>query len=435
MVNPLHILTLEAVKPQDGVIKMGRLASASRTPSLGNDAWGRDKVIHDFSVFHALFTYDVPDRIWEEASMDSNRDYTFLAQTGTDVASVDGSLKVSSGTLANTGTGVLSKRHPRYQPNRGHLYSTAGWMPSPEADGNRRWGLFCGCPSEATKTGAYFELEGDGADYKLYAVVRSRGTIRQKADITGMLPSGFDISKGALYDIQFQWRGVGDYHFFINQKCVYTIARLQRYSELTMWNPALSCGFECFTNTSTELTMHFGCVDVTSEGGTRNNRQFASISTGEALLSAKSTGTAMIAIRVPRQVAYNGETVINTRDLVASKLTSWTRDEAAVQVYFGRDTLATNLNGLTWVDLPDSTAQYLVGGDASTLDTAFQSDKANTQLVLNEWDDSEKKNVVINPDGDSAPFYISAGDIMIIVVKSFAGTDANATTVYLSEEL
>ena len=125
----------------------------------------------------------------------------------------------------------------------------------------------------------------------------------------------------------------------------------------------------------------------------------------------------------------------NTRDLVASKISAWTRDEAAVQVWFARDTVATNLDALTWDSLPDSTAQSLVGGDTSALDTAFQSDKASMQLVLNEWDDLEQKNIVVNPSEDSAPFFVTAGDILVVAVKSIGGTDQNATTVYLSEEI
>ena len=403
--------------------------------ALSSDAWGRQKVINDYSIFHALFTYDVPDRVWEELSVDASMTYTPLVQTGTLVSSVGGALRVASGTTANAGSTLSSKRHPRYQPNRGHLYSTAGWMPNPESDGNRKWGIMCGCLSDTRRSGAYFELEGNGSTWALYAVVRSYGTILERTDITSLLPAGFDISKGHLYDIQFQWRGVGDYCFFIDQQLIYTVERLGAYSALGLWNPALSVAFECTTNTTTELDMFFGCVDVTSEGGAKDSRQFASISTGTGLINAASTGSAVLAVRVPRTLTYNSDTVINTRDLVASKLTSWTRDEAAVQVYFARDTVATTLNGLTWTSLPDSTANYLVGGAGSALDTAFQTDRASMQLVLNEWDDLEQKNIVINPDQDAAPFYITGGDIMVIAVQSVAGTDENSTTLYLSEEL
>jgi hypothetical protein len=40
-----------------------------------------------------------------------------------------------------------------------------------------------------------------------------------------------------------------------------------------------------------------------------------------------------------------------------------------------------------------------------------------------------------NPDADAAPFTLNPGDILIVAARSFAGTDANATTLYLSEEI
>ncbi len=33
---------------------------------LGNDAWGRQKVVFDYSLFHGIWTYDVPNRIWKQ---------------------------------------------------------------------------------------------------------------------------------------------------------------------------------------------------------------------------------------------------------------------------------------------------------------------------------------------------------------------------------
>lgn len=402
------------------------------TNELAADAWGRQKAVIDFSLFHGVWTYDVPDRLWEEFSIASTT-YTPLAQTGTLATSTGNMLEVSSGTTADNGCYLRSKRSPRYQPNRGHLYSTAVILPDAANDGRRKFGLFCNGAGNAN--GIYFELEGDGADWALYAVRLSNGVVKTRQDITSSVPTGYDPTKGHVYDIQYQWRGLGNYKFFIDLQEVYTDSLLGTLTELSLRMPALPAAFECHTDTTTEVKIQAGCVDITSEGGKREGRQFASISTGTTLLDCADVGTAMIGIKIPRTLTYDAETHQNTRDLVASKLTSWTRDEASAQVYVARDTLATNLDGATWSDLPDSTAQFLIGGTSSTLDAAFQLDKANMQLVLNEWDDVEKKNVVINPDSDSAPFYLSAGDILVVVVQSFAGTDENATTLYLSEEI
>lgn len=395
--------------------------------NIDHDAWGRPKVINDFSLFHGVFTYSVPNRLWEEFSIATNGDQTPLTSVGTNVSSVDNMLEVRSGTTANQGAGINSKRHPRYQPNRGHLYSTACILPNATADGIRRFGLI------KDGSGVYFELEGDGVDWTLYAVRKSNDVIKNRTACT--LPAGFDPEKGHVYDIQYQWRGLGNYKFYIDLQPVHTEELLGTLTELSMRFPALPASYHSVTHTTTEIKIQAGCVDITSEGGKSEGRLFASVSTGTTLLNCDSTGTAMIGVKIPRDVSYGAGTIQNTRDVIASKLTAWTRDEASVQVYAARDTVATNLDGLTWTDFPDSTTQYLVGGTGSALQTAFALDKASMQLVLAEWHDIEQKNTVINPAPQDSPFFLTAGDILIVAVQSIAGVDENATTLYLSEEV
>jgi hypothetical protein len=395
---------------------------------LIKDAWGRQKVVIDFSLFHGVWTYDVPDRLWEEQSI-AGSTYTPLTATGTLATSVDNMLEVSSGIVANNGTVLFSKRNPRYQPNRGHLYSTSVVLPNAIYDGRRKFGL------DRNGNGVYFELEGDGAAWDLFVVRKSNAVVELRQSIKTLLPSSYDPEKNHVYDIQYQWRGAGDYFFYVDLKQIYVNEVLGTGTGLTLRMPALPVYFEAFADSTDELIIKAGCVDITSEGGKREGRLFASISTGVTLLSTDSSGVAMVGIKIPRTLTYGGGTTENTRDLIASKITSWTRDEAAVQVYFARDVVATALDALTWLSLPDSTSQYLIGGQSSALDTAFNTDKASMQLVVNEWNDAEIKNTVINPDMDSAPFYVTPGDILIIAVQSLAGTDDNATTLYLSEEV
>lgn len=403
-----------------------------RMDALGNndliiDAWGRQKTITDYSLFHGICTFDVPNQVWEEQTVATNGDWTPLSVTGTNVSSVGGALECRSGTTLNAGGAVRSKRNPRYQPNRGHLYSTAVICPSPNADGIRRWGVFDG------DNGVYFELEGDGASHVLYAVRKSNGTVKTRQAVS--LPTGFDVSKGHVYDIQYQWRGLGNYKWFADLQEVYADEILGTLTELSVQNPALPASYESITHTTTEIKIQAGCVDITSEGGLSEGRQFATVSTGTTFYSAANTGSAIIALRLPRTVTYNAATVNNTRDIVLSKLTSWCRDEAATRVWFGRDTTATNLAALTWTDLNGGNVEYLLGGAGSALDTAFQADKASMQLVLTEWVDIEDKNIIINPSEDAAPFYGTPGDIIVIEIQSIAGTDDCVATLYLSEEV
>lgn len=119
------------------------------------DVWWRPKMIDDFSTFHGLFTYDIPPQLWL-----TFEDWVEVA-TSTRVTSVNGSAIIKSGaTLWNTWF-LRSKRHPRYQPNRWQLFSTAWFLPSPSAIGIRQIGF------KNTITGVYFQLE----DWVLYAVI------------------------------------------------------------------------------------------------------------------------------------------------------------------------------------------------------------------------------------------------------------------------
>lgn len=388
------------------------------------DAWNKLKTVNDFSLFHGMWTYDVPNRLWEEKSIAAGA-YTPLTSTGTLATSVNSHLQVSSGAVANQGAALFSKRNPRYQPNRGHLYSTALWLPDATLDGRRKFGVF------NSENGVYFELEGDGADWELYAVRYSNSVVQSRTPLKSFLPSGFDIEKGHVYDIQYQWRGLGNYKFYVDLTQVHIDDVLGSLSDLSMRMPALPCGFECVTDTTTPLLMNVGCVDITSEGGIPEGRQFTTISTGDALLDANSTGIAMLAIKIPRTA--NG--FENTRDLVIEKITSWTRDEAATKLWLARDTTATNLDAATWLAVPDSFTEYLVGGVGSALNTAFQLDKANMSLQLVEWIDIEEKNIVEIPEPDIAPLYGTPGDIFVVEIQSFGGTDSNATTLYFTEEI
>lgn len=103
------------------------------------DAWGRPKSVQDHSVFSATWTYGIHERVWEEWFYNGS---TWTPQVGfTRSNSNDKMLNVLSGTTLGSGTTVASKLHPKYQPNRGHLYSSAIMCPQANAKGIRRFGL------------------------------------------------------------------------------------------------------------------------------------------------------------------------------------------------------------------------------------------------------------------------------------------------------
>ena len=88
---------------------------------LSLDAWTRPKAVIDKSLIHGLFTASVPREVWKEVVNDVE---TAGTASFTNCSSVFGLAHVSSGPALNDVTCLDTFRSPRYEPNRGHLYSS-----------------------------------------------------------------------------------------------------------------------------------------------------------------------------------------------------------------------------------------------------------------------------------------------------------------------
>lgn len=412
-------------------IKLGQVNTSLN--ELGYDAWGRGKAVTDFSLFSALWNFDVPNREWVEY-LDTAGTYVEQARiSNIKVKSTGGMLYVLGD--ATTNTMLLSKRHPRYQPNRGFLYSTAVVLETPNVVGKRRWG--CAIDSES---GLFFELVGSGASYVLNAVSRTdvAGVVTEnRVDITASLPAGFDISKGNIYDIQMQWRGVGNIKFFINLELIHTFEFLGTLSGLSINNPAMQVMYEALDSAGENLVIKAGCVDVTSEGGIRPYRQYTSEGTGETLLPVDNStnGIAILAVKIPETITYDGVSVKYTRDAILSQLTTFCRDQAQVTAYYGRLVATPNLDAAVgWVKASDSFYEYLTNA-TGTLDTAFNLDIANmfrfftTRIAVDTPYSHRFSNL------DNADIFLAAGDIIVLAMRSDGASSTGGCTIEFSEEV
>ena len=86
---------------------------------LGYDAYGRNKSTIDYSVLHAMATFDISPKIW---FVDEDGVELQLSNTSTRATSQEGGFNISSGAVSGNSCVVRGKRHPRYQPNRGWLF-------------------------------------------------------------------------------------------------------------------------------------------------------------------------------------------------------------------------------------------------------------------------------------------------------------------------
>ena len=312
---------------------------------LGFDAWRRVKAVKDNSIFHGMFTYNIPVSTWYEEIN------AVVSTTITNCTSVDGSLNVTAGATLNDVTYLRSYRNPRYEPNRGALYSTAGWITNPTGLMTREWGTF------TDQSGVFFRLKSGGT---LVGVIRtSIGGVPQEQEYPLTIPAGVDLSKNNVFDIQYQWRGAGDYKWFINLQEVGDSETLGTLTRLSMFNPALPVAWNS-ENLGDNDPMNFGCVDVTSEGGKDNGKTYGSVGIENQVGQVAVTGTnqwniPIVAIR--SKLTIGG--LINTRDTLALLLSSYADQRSFLRVWVTRDFTAITNNSDTWNDFGDGHLEHI----------------------------------------------------------------------------
>jgi hypothetical protein len=422
-------------KPYDGEIKNDS-GNPIRVTSLADkpynvDAYGRPKAVHDYSIFTGEGTLRLPKRVWEQQDFNLSTNpatVTHKSVDGVHTLSEDHMLTVKSGTVLNRGYALKTKAFFRVQSNRGALYSWSAEYPNPSAHGNRAIG-----PSSG-ENGISLFMVGSGTGWTLYYSRRASNVVAAMVDITPLLPSGFDPSRGHLYDLRIQWRGVGNIQVFIDGELIYTEQLLNSVTGLNVTDNAMpfvvasSCA-----ETGVEVACKVGCVDVTSEGGHIQSTVFGSISTGDTPVQVDTTGTPTLALYVPRFITYNGGMMYNTRGAIMTKAVQWLRDEGACIAYVVSDYDAPNLSNTAWSAVGDSNLLHAIGGDASALNTSFLLDKANCSEVVREYSEIETKNIITNPGNDD--FMVSPGQMLILVAKPLANNKQAFVTLYYSEEL
>ena len=395
---------------------MARGQSGHLKNDLDIDAWGRQKAVIDKSLFSGMFTFNIPISKWYEK-------LNGVEQAGfTNCSSVDGALEIIPGATLDDSTILRSYANPRYEPNRGVLYSTAVIIENPSATQIRRFGTF------TEEAGAFFELENG----VLYAVVRSTvssvtSDTRFPINTNLLSKLGIDLSKGNVFDIQYQWRGVGNYVFFINLQEVLNTGWLGTLTTLSMFNPALPIAFESINKGDADK-MKFGCVDVSTEGGNGNGSTYGSLAPPTATADLSLSG-----IDCPVLIAHNKSTLadgrINTRDITALLLTAWSDAKGVLKVHYTRDATAITLNDQSWADYGDGHLEY-IWYDYPNVTTAvsFDSTKAAQTFACRLI-----PNVTYETDpvfGEKTEIALFPGDYLIFTIQKDGGGPANGGVTF-----
>jgi hypothetical protein len=363
---------------------------------LTTDAWGVQKVSLPQSVFHGLFTFDIPQSQW----------FMYHGQTqvytSTNITSSNGAALVQA-NAAQPDVKLESRATPRYQPNRGHLYSTALWLPSASANAIRDFGL------STPENGVYFRLKSTG----LYAVLKSGLNETREELIDTSAVAGFDVTKGNVYDIQYQWRGVGNYLFFINLQHVHTFANLGTLTALSLQDPALPAMYRAIRITA-DAAMYIGCVDIASENGSDDRLQYASV---YADVSLNGTNQPLIVIHNPLVIGLT----TNTRMTELSRITLTCDKKAIFKVWTTRNPAA--ITGATLVSIGDGSFVQCDSPDAVA--GAVKATSVNTallHLVTVIPVQAGISRATDNPFQGRIDFPLVRGDYLVITADVTTGT-------------
>ena len=314
---------------------------------LVSDAWGVQKISRTHSLFHGMWTFDIPPSMW------------FVYENGvqvyssTRVTSVGGAARIAADSTV-TLSKLESRECARYQPNRGHLLSTALWCPSKTASGVREWGL------GSQKNRVNFRLKSDGL---LYAVRRSDDVeiAEEPIDTSGLV--GFDVEKNNIYDIQFQWRGAGNYNFFIGNPATGTSHLVHQFNLLgtltsaSIVNPAMPVFFSAL-RVGADVELFTACADVSSENGSRDTMQ--PFSAYAFTVNVNGTNFPVIAVRLPLQ--FQSKT--NTRTAVILRCVLVCSKKGTFRLWTTRDPAA--LTGATFAALGNGSIAQCDSPDAAS---------------------------------------------------------------------
>ena len=396
---------------------------------LGSDAWARLKSVHDESLIHGTFNGSVSKAVWKETinGVETNITDPYLHAT-----SVDGSLVLQAGATLNDLTVLDTYRSPRYEPNRGHLYSNSLWLPSPAALGERDFGVFTG------ENGAFFRQKTDGLyacrEYTTGTVVT---TVEELID-PAMLPDWYDPAMGNIYDIQMQLRGVGDYMYYIGSETlkvsilVHTMHMLNKLGRMSISNFALPLAFRC-KNLGDNVVIESGCADLTSEGGSAKHRTYGSLS-----VETESGGIAITGFNTPMLVVHNKISVNglrNVRDVMAFAISGYSDTKSYLRVWFTRDPSAIILNDQVWTDYGDGFIEYIWYNQPPAA-TPMSFDTAKAGVTFGGRVPLDGTLISSALFEEAANIYLSPGDYLIFTIHRDTGSGSTAgVTFEFGEEI
>lgn len=171
---------------------------------LSFDAFSRAEVAQPYTIADYTFSYGLNPLLFDDLSTGAGA-VTHLPN--------ESSFQLNSGTVSGDTAVFQSRRYHRYQAGKGGKVVMTGIIEGAQTDVTKRWGYF------DAKNGLFFQLDGDGTFSVNVRTYTSGSAVTTKvtsdnfnldpADGTGSSGFTLDMAKANIFEIDFQWLGVG----------------------------------------------------------------------------------------------------------------------------------------------------------------------------------------------------------------------------------
>ena len=391
--------------------------------AIDKTAFGIQKLSQDFTQLHCLYTFDIPDNIMRVAEKIGGVIY-FREKNDDAVNARSENAEIVCEAGANEVTIVYSRRHPRLQPNRGLIFSPSIFCDSFNTVGAEiEYGLFNINESDLSIYDGITVAYSEGIIYKR---VYSHGTRKLNDPIPSseisLRDQTFNPALGHLFDIQGQWRGVGDFYYWLSSPYDDQSYKMGEYtainksSNLTTSNPALHAGYIARNGGR----VRSGCFDVSSEGGT-DEIQFPFQAKNSISKTVDANGEVTFLFRNP----YQYKNKLNTRDIQLYEFFGSSDKKANYKVYLITNPLLLTkgagvpLAETDWTSVGNGSAmQYIDNAIDLPAQPGIRVTGFNTTGLIDILDIELAANIphwYPLPSPDRIPEWRTHGDIIVIV--------------------
>ena len=234
-----------------------------RPAPYAQSSFGEARVANPYTLGDIINKYGIDEYEWAQTSSIAGG-----------IAAVPARAAIRLTTAATSGgfAKIRTNTYYRYQSGRGQRILQTCVHDAATTDQVRRWGYF------DDNDGLFWQASGS-----TFGFVRRTSTsgvpvdnfIPQSAfnidkfDGTGVSQQNLDLTKGNIYEMDFQWLGVGNVNLFINGLPVHQISNPNTLNVVYMKTAVLPISVEVVNNdvVTSGTGFEYICTNVTSEGG------------------------------------------------------------------------------------------------------------------------------------------------------------------------